>query len=97
MGMSQGLEVRLSPQDQMVLKYLVRLARSGISLDEIALALDHAFTEVTGLAAIALRSLVAEPRNLPVLDETLRGGRAATLHITVGAGGQLLGARHGSR
>ena len=52
----ETLEVTLTPEDQMVLKYLVKLMMQGVSRDEVALAFDHAFVDVRETEVAALRS-----------------------------------------
>ena len=80
---SDALEVRLTPEDQMVLKYLVKLVLQGVSRDEIALAFDHAFTGVRDVEVAALRALVQGRNALPELDRCLQGGRFETLRLAV--------------
>lgn len=89
-----ALEVRLTPEDQMVLKYLVRLVLAGVSRDEISLAFEHAFVDVQDREVAALRALVQERTSLSQLDEALRGGRFETLCLSVADGG-LVAARRG--
>lgn len=97
MAAEQGdaLEVRLTPEDQMVLKYLVKLVLAGISRDEISLAFEHAFVDVQDREVAALRALVQERSALSRLDEALRGGRFETLCLSVLDGG-LVEARRSS-
>lgn len=85
------LEVTLSPEDQMVLKYLVKLMMQGISRDEVALAFDHAFVDVRETEVHALRRLVQESNSnrLDQLDVALQGGRFETLHMSL-SGGDLV-------
>lgn len=89
-----ALEVRLTPEDQMVLKYLVRLVLAGVSRDEISLAFEHAFVDVEDREVAALRAIVQERTALSKLDEALRGGRFETLCLSVVDGG-LIEARRG--
>lgn len=77
------LEVRLTPEDQMVLKYLVKLVLEGVSRDEIALAFDHAFTGIRDAEVAALRALIQTRSALPELDRCLQGGRFETLRLSV--------------
>ena len=82
------LEVTLSPEDQMVLKYLVKLMMQGISRDEVALAFDHAFVDVRETEVMALRQLVqgSTGSRLDDLDVALQGGRFETLHMSLSNG-----------
>jgi len=82
-------EVRLTPEDQMVLKYLVKLVMGGMSRDEIALAFDHAFVDAQERDVAALRALVQEKTVLPRLDEALKGGRFETLRLLFSDDGSL--------
>ena len=87
---SEHHEVCLTPEDQMVLKYLIKLVLSGMSRDEIAHALDHAFTDLAATELTPLRSLVADEGNLPVVDACLRGGRFEILHLALSEQGDLV-------
>lgn len=90
-----SLEVTLTPEDQMVLKYLVKLMMQGISRDEVALAFDHAFVDVRETEVAALRRLVQSETQLPELDVALRGGRFETLHMAF-ANGDLINTWRGA-
>ncbi len=95
---SDTLEVTLSPEDQMVLKYLVKLMMQGISRDEVALAFDHAFVDVRETEVLALRRLVqgSTGSRLDELDVALQGGRFETLHMSL-AGGDLINCWRGAK
>ncbi len=86
-------QVMLSPEHQMILKYLVKLLGHGASRDEIALALEHAFNGFTLQDSLAIRSLVEEERNIPLLDASLRARTPSPLEVSIGPGGALVSTR----
>ncbi|MHC5020055.1 MAG: hypothetical protein ACYTGX_08085 [Planctomycetota bacterium] len=91
----ETLEVTLTPEDQMVLKYLVKLMMQGVSRDEVALAFDHAFVDVRETEVAALRRLVQRENRLSDLDVALSGGRFETLHMSL-ANGDLINCWRGA-